>query len=164
MCKRGNLVWNQQRLTLPLVDQFIADLKDSVREAKVAPSGKGTMVAVYGMFCFCFTSIISPSPLPRVFFAAHLTVINLHLRSRKLERCWTRNGRPACIDFFGRSVQSLMARLIFRNRGSLLWLRFSCSCSTFFVWLLCLVLRFFLHAHKYHIWFNFGKHQHPVKI
>jgi len=43
---------NQQRLTLPLVDQFIADLKDSVREAKVAPSGKGSMVAVYGTF-FC---------------------------------------------------------------------------------------------------------------
>jgi len=37
------------RLTVPLVDQFIADLKDSVREAKVAPSGKGAMVAVYGL-------------------------------------------------------------------------------------------------------------------
>lgn len=37
------------RLTLPLVDQFIADLKDSVQEAKVAPSGKGSMVAVYGL-------------------------------------------------------------------------------------------------------------------
>ena len=29
---------------------FIADLKESVREAKEAPSGKGTMVALYGMF------------------------------------------------------------------------------------------------------------------
>ncbi|KAF8187467.1 pyridoxal phosphate-dependent transferase [Pholiota molesta] len=37
------------RLTLPLVDQFIADLKDSVREAKIAPTGKGSMVAVYGL-------------------------------------------------------------------------------------------------------------------
>ncbi|PPQ90627.1 hypothetical protein CVT25_006610 [Psilocybe cyanescens] len=37
------------RLTLPVVNQFIADLKDSVREAKIAPSGKGTMVAVYGL-------------------------------------------------------------------------------------------------------------------
>ncbi|KAF8971235.1 hypothetical protein BDZ97DRAFT_1348546 [Flammula alnicola] len=44
--------WYQQRLTLPLVDQFIADLKDSVREAKVAPSGKGSMVAVYGALLF----------------------------------------------------------------------------------------------------------------
>lgn len=31
-----------------MVDQFIADLKDCVREAKMAPSGKGTMVSVYG--------------------------------------------------------------------------------------------------------------------
>ncbi|KAF9050348.1 pyridoxal phosphate-dependent transferase [Panaeolus papilionaceus] len=37
------------RLTLPIVDTFIADLKDSVREAKVAPSGKGTMVSLYGL-------------------------------------------------------------------------------------------------------------------
>ena len=37
-----------QRLTLPIVDQFIVDLKDAVREAKLAPSGQGTMVAIYG--------------------------------------------------------------------------------------------------------------------
>ncbi|EGO00216.1 hypothetical protein SERLA73DRAFT_89122 [Serpula lacrymans var. lacrymans S7.3] len=37
------------RLTVPLVDTFIADLKDSVQEAKTAPSGKGTMVALYGL-------------------------------------------------------------------------------------------------------------------
>ncbi|KAG2016389.1 glutamate decarboxylase [Coprinopsis cinerea AmutBmut pab1-1] len=37
------------RLTVPLVDQFIADLKDAVREAKVSPSGQGTMVALYGL-------------------------------------------------------------------------------------------------------------------
>lgn len=37
------------RLTLPVVDAFIADLKDAVREAKVSPSGSGTMVAVYGL-------------------------------------------------------------------------------------------------------------------
>jgi sphinganine-1-phosphate aldolase len=37
-----------QRLTVPMVDQFIADLKDSVEEARVRPSGKGTMVSVYG--------------------------------------------------------------------------------------------------------------------
>jgi sphinganine-1-phosphate aldolase len=37
------------RLTVPLVDTFIADLKDSVQEAKTAPSGKGHMVAVYGL-------------------------------------------------------------------------------------------------------------------
>ena len=38
-----------KRLTIPMVDTFIADLKDAVREAKVSPSGKGTMVALYGM-------------------------------------------------------------------------------------------------------------------
>jgi sphinganine-1-phosphate aldolase len=38
----------KKRLTLPLVDTFITDLKDSVREAKLTPSGKGTMVTLYG--------------------------------------------------------------------------------------------------------------------
>ncbi|KAF7985068.1 hypothetical protein HWV62_8929 [Athelia sp. TMB] len=37
------------RLTVPLVDTFIADLKDAVAEARGAPSGKGTMVSVYGL-------------------------------------------------------------------------------------------------------------------
>jgi sphinganine-1-phosphate aldolase len=32
------------------VDQFLADLKDAVKEAKIAPSGKGTMVSLYGIF------------------------------------------------------------------------------------------------------------------
>lgn len=36
------------RLTVPVVDQFIADLKDSVREAQLVPSGSGTMVRLYG--------------------------------------------------------------------------------------------------------------------
>lgn len=35
-----------------MVDIFMADLKDAVKEAKVAPSGKGTMVAVYGACIF----------------------------------------------------------------------------------------------------------------
>ncbi|KAG1861579.1 PLP-dependent transferase [Suillus subalutaceus] len=37
------------RLTLPLVDTFIADLRDSVQQAKLTPSGKGTMVRLYGL-------------------------------------------------------------------------------------------------------------------
>ncbi|KDQ55737.1 hypothetical protein JAAARDRAFT_59713 [Jaapia argillacea MUCL 33604] len=37
------------RLTIPLVDTFIEDLKDAVREAKLNPAGKGTMVALYGL-------------------------------------------------------------------------------------------------------------------
>ncbi|KAI0075136.1 PLP-dependent transferase [Panus rudis PR-1116 ss-1] len=37
------------RLSVPHVDEFIADLKDAVREAKLSPSGKGTMVALYGL-------------------------------------------------------------------------------------------------------------------
>lgn len=49
-----------KRLTLPVVDAFIADLKDAVREAKVSPSGSGTMVAVYGMsFISIFFSLLS---------------------------------------------------------------------------------------------------------
>lgn len=37
------------RLTVSMVDTFIADLKDAVREVKVSPSRNGTMVAVYGL-------------------------------------------------------------------------------------------------------------------
>ncbi|EMD37692.1 hypothetical protein CERSUDRAFT_114330 [Gelatoporia subvermispora B] len=37
------------RLTVPHVDEFIADLKDSVREARFAPPGKGTMMTLYGL-------------------------------------------------------------------------------------------------------------------
>ncbi|KDQ21883.1 hypothetical protein BOTBODRAFT_26291 [Botryobasidium botryosum FD-172 SS1] len=37
------------RLTVPVRTQFIADLKESVREAKEKPSGKGDMVALYGL-------------------------------------------------------------------------------------------------------------------
>ncbi|KAF8149467.1 pyridoxal phosphate-dependent transferase [Crassisporium funariophilum] len=36
------------RLTVPVVETFIADLKDAVRESKGAPAGKGTMVSLYG--------------------------------------------------------------------------------------------------------------------
>lgn len=39
-----------QRLTVPVVDTFIEDLKECVREAKGQPAGDGTMVAVYGTF------------------------------------------------------------------------------------------------------------------
>jgi sphinganine-1-phosphate aldolase len=38
-----------------MVDNFIADLKDSIKESKVNPTGKGTMVAVYGV-CFLLVS------------------------------------------------------------------------------------------------------------
>jgi hypothetical protein len=31
-----------------MADQFIADLRDSVAEAKGKPAGKGNMVALYG--------------------------------------------------------------------------------------------------------------------
>jgi len=44
------MLTHSQRLTIPVVDSFIADLKDSVKEALIQPSGKGTMVAVYGEF------------------------------------------------------------------------------------------------------------------
>jgi hypothetical protein len=37
-----------QRLTVPVVDQFIADLKDSVDSVKGQPTGKGSMVTLYG--------------------------------------------------------------------------------------------------------------------
>jgi len=37
------------RLTVPVTHNFIADLKDSVRDAKGKPAGEGNMVAVYGL-------------------------------------------------------------------------------------------------------------------
>jgi hypothetical protein len=37
-----------QRLTIAVVDQFIADLKDSVESVRGQPTGKGTMVTLYG--------------------------------------------------------------------------------------------------------------------
>jgi hypothetical protein len=37
-----------QRLNVPMVDTFIADLQSSVEEAMANPSGKGTMVSIYG--------------------------------------------------------------------------------------------------------------------
>lgn len=37
------------RLTVTMADTFIADLRDSIKEAKLNPSGKGTMVALYGL-------------------------------------------------------------------------------------------------------------------
>ncbi|KNZ80220.1 Sphingosine-1-phosphate lyase [Termitomyces sp. J132] len=40
------------RLTVSMVDTFIADLKDAVNQAKTTPSGKGTMVALYGAHPF----------------------------------------------------------------------------------------------------------------
>ncbi|KAF8828699.1 hypothetical protein HHX47_DHR3000134 [Lentinula edodes] len=38
------------RLTVTMVDTFIADLKDAIKEAKITPNGKGTMVALSGKF------------------------------------------------------------------------------------------------------------------
>ena len=40
--------WYLQRLSVPIVDAFLEDLKDAIREAKLNPSGKGTMVTLYG--------------------------------------------------------------------------------------------------------------------
>ena len=37
-------------MTVPVVDQLIADLKDAVGEAKLSPSGKGTMMTLYGTY------------------------------------------------------------------------------------------------------------------
>ncbi|KAF9507083.1 hypothetical protein BS47DRAFT_1373986 [Hydnum rufescens UP504] len=37
------------RLTIPNIHQFIADLKDSVSDAKIKPQGEGSMVAIYGL-------------------------------------------------------------------------------------------------------------------
>ncbi|OCH93737.1 PLP-dependent transferase [Obba rivulosa] len=51
------------RLTVPKVDEFVADLKDAVREARLAPSGKGTMVTLYGLGS---SSAVGPKLVGRV--------------------------------------------------------------------------------------------------
>lgn len=50
---------SQQRLTVTMVDTFIADLKDAIKEAKITPSGQGTMVALYGEHCSFPSSLFS---------------------------------------------------------------------------------------------------------
>ncbi|KAG8838416.1 hypothetical protein FRC18_004696 [Serendipita sp. 400] len=38
-----------QRLTVGVVEQFIADLKECVEQVKGKPTGKGNMVTLYGL-------------------------------------------------------------------------------------------------------------------
>lgn len=59
-CTEGPLSILKQRLTVPVADQFIADLKDCVREAKSKPSVIGQMVTVYGMHCHFIISDVFP--------------------------------------------------------------------------------------------------------
>lgn len=68
-----------QRLTVDKVDVFIADLKDAVREAKEQPSGKGSMVAVYGA-----RSIIPMLPLHVV----HTSIIQAWVTPARWDRPW----------------------------------------------------------------------------
>lgn len=56
------MLHSMQRLTVSVVDQFIADLKDCVQEAKAKPSEDGHMVTVYGMRAI--PCIVTPSLTP----------------------------------------------------------------------------------------------------
>jgi hypothetical protein len=72
----------RQRLTVPVVDQFIADLKDCVREEKAAPKKskgekEGNMVAVYGACLFLFFSLSRVRG--RVFFSFLLELTIFYL-------------------------------------------------------------------------------------
>jgi len=51
------------RLTVPVVDRLIADLKDSIHEARSNPSGKGTMMALYGLGS---TRVVGPTMVGKV--------------------------------------------------------------------------------------------------
>ncbi len=80
-------------MTVANVDAFIADLKDSVKEAKIAPSGKGLMVSVYGRF---------------LIFVPIVTIMMWHLyRSGKFQSGGTVHGRRACSGVFGCTVQGI---------------------------------------------------------
>jgi hypothetical protein len=48
-----------QRLTVPVVETLIADLKDCVKEAKASPGGQGSMVVLYGPYFLISLDLLS---------------------------------------------------------------------------------------------------------
>ena len=62
-----------------MVDQFIADLKDAVAEAKLSPSGQGTMVVLYGTCCLLRVKVVrrQPAELTRLLFSR---VVHAHMQ------------------------------------------------------------------------------------
>ena len=102
-----------QRLTVPVVDQFIADLKDAVRDAKLAPSGQGTMVMLYGAY---FPMILSNAVLPpamrmsrvgQATSAGELTRLLDVCRTGPVEPRWTNDGRARRGGVLGHDVQGV---------------------------------------------------------
>ena len=77
-CTQSLLSTLTQRLTVPVVDQFIADLKDCVREAKSSPSVIGQMVTVYGMLCHFGCLSHPPLFLPLFLFSWSPIISHLH--------------------------------------------------------------------------------------
>ena len=81
------------RLTVPVVDQFIADLKDAVREAQLAPSGSGTMVRLYGELSL------------RAFGSGRWLIRGCRLGQR--EPHWPEDGRPLSDGVLGYALQGV---------------------------------------------------------
>jgi hypothetical protein len=91
---------------VPNVDQFIADLKDAVADARFKPSGKGSLVTIYGK---------SPPFLLIPFLTwgrAHTLLAHLAdfaiSRPGKLERRWPRTRRPRGRSLCGHNVQGIV--------------------------------------------------------
>ena len=95
------------RLTVPVVDQFIADLKDAVREAQLAPSGAGTMVRLYGALPFRVRSDRSCLTWSR--------------RFGQREPHWFQNGRSFGNRVLGYALQGVSSIHAHMHMGSSLW-------------------------------------------
>jgi hypothetical protein len=95
-----------QRLTVPLVDTFIEDLKDSVKEARLSPSGDGTMVQVYG------STTVYP------FVDSVLTHVGMFQRSREFERCGAYDGGRVGECVLGYAFQSVSLKYRYTVDGT----------------------------------------------
>ena len=101
---------------MPVVDQFIADLKDAVGEAKLSPSGQGTMVVLYGTCCLPRVVRVvrrQPAELTRLLFSR---VIHAHMQDSASRapsgRRWSAASRRlSWIRYTRRSVAILRGTL-----------------------------------------------------
>ena len=112
-----------KRLTVSMVDTFIADLKDAVNEVMISPSGNGTMVALYGMSFVLFiflSSFLSPSSILTDTLYSFPPPISTNVsnpRSRTVERGRPFDGRSARRGIFRHPVQGVMPSTVGRERA-----------------------------------------------
>ena len=103
-----------------MVDELIADLKDAISEAKLAPTGKGTMVMLYGAchryfyYLLCFGRPCGCA-VGQATSADELTCLLDVCRAGPVEPRWADDGRARRGGVLGHHVQSVR----FESRGRL---------------------------------------------